>query len=381
MTVTDDLRLLLEQRPGASAKELQQLVESLGRPKPTRSEVNGALYRGETFRNDGGSPPRWYVTGDAAAQPAEAMSSRRRRPAAVRSGSDLSMGPDPEPVPPPARPLIDAMSKKELVTAICAEIGVADVGIGPGSTEPKAVFTSIVDRLELPLDRSLSKTGLAEAIARRAGLSWGSSMDSRETPSGGGDTVTADGLRQVLRAIWLIKEGASTAPVDHERPVMPPTLAPSYGLVPAAPSGGGEGTAGGEGPVHAALKEFVKNDPQAAVGEPLTYLAEDLVEPSAQRLGDEITFVTGDRVDLLMRDREGRIVVIEIEPDIGPSGHIGFHQAAKYWVLVALANDLPLDQVRRVVVARRIDGALRHSYEAKYGIESFEVRLPEAEIR
>jgi hypothetical protein len=375
MTLTDDLRLLLEQRPGASAQELQLLVESLGRPKPTRSEVNGALYRGETFRNDGGSPPRWYVTRGAATQPAGDASPRRRRPAAVRSGSDAAMGPDPEPVPVPSRPLLDAMSKKELVTAICAEIGVADVGIGPGSTEPKAVFTSIVDRLDLPLDRSLPKTGLAEAIARRAGLSWGPSMDSRATPSGGGDTVTADGLRQVLRGIWLIKGGAATTPVDHAPPVMAPTRQRSYGLVPAAPSGGGEGNAGGEGPVHAALKEFVKNDPEAAVGEPLIYLAEDLMEPSAQRLGDEITFVTGDRVDLLMRDADGRLVVIEVEPDIGPSGHVGFHQAAKYWVLVAVANGLQLDDVRRMVVARTIDAQLRKHYQATYGIEAVEIRV------
>ena len=93
---------------------------------------------------------------------------------------------------------------------------------------------------------------------------------------------------------------------------------------------------GGEGEIHAALKAKVKNDPVAAVGERLTYISEDLTD----RLGDEISFITGDRVDLLMKDEQGNYVVIEVEPAIGPADHVGFHQAAKYWVLVAVRRAL-----------------------------------------
>lgn len=403
MALIDDLRALLAQRPGSTTRELQQQLVSLGRPKPTRGDLNSLLYgHPKEFRAQGGPPPLWHLAGvGLEADPAASLSqrgssaapstshTRTRKAAAVRS-SGAPVPPLRARPPKVDRPLIDAMSKAELITTICAELGVADVGIGPGSTEPKAVFTHVIDRLGLGIDTTLSKPELGEAIAKAARLPWHPSMDSRNSPSGGGDTVTADGLRQVLRAVWAIKDGSAAVPdvaepeerrwsTDETSPIEsegPPDGA--FGLVPLpAPPGGGTGLGGGgEGPVHAALKAYVKEDPFGAIGEHLTYLAEDLTDPAPQRLGDEISFVTGDRVDLLMRDEAGRLVVIEVEPDIGPSGHIGFHQAAKYWVLVAVANGLPLDAVRRVVVARTIDSALEAHYKSGYGIESFEVTVP-----
>lgn len=113
-------------------------------------------------------------------------------------------------------------------------------------------------------------------------------------------------------------------------------------------------------------------DPVAAVGERLTYISEDLRE----QLGDEVPFITGDRVDLLMKDEQGNYVVIEVEPAIGPNDHIGFHQAAKYWVLVAVSKGIDLDRVRRMVVATAINRDLRDHYRHRYGIESVEVSLP-----
>lgn len=82
------------------------------------------------------------------------------------------------------------------------------------------------------------------------------------------------------------------------------------------PAGGG---GSGEGLIHAAIKAFIKDDPLAALGEPMTYQDEDLTE----NLGPEIRFITGDRVDLLMKDESGRYVVIEVERHIGPGDHIG----------------------------------------------------------
>jgi hypothetical protein len=144
------------------------------------------------------------------------------------------------------------------------------------------------------------------------------------------------------------------------------------GLVSTRPAGMGHSPGGGEGPIHAALKEKVKVDPLGAVGERLTYITQDLTE----RLGDEVPFITGDRVDLLMKDEHGNYVVIEVEPTIGPYDHIGFHQAAKYWVLVAVAKGINLDRVRRMVVATTIDTDMGNYYWDRYGIESVEVSLP-----
>jgi hypothetical protein len=151
-----------------------------------------------------------------------------------------------------------------------------------------------------------------------------------------------------------------------------PSAAEVPGLVAVPPRGGGRGRGGGEGPIHAALKQKVKTDSAGALGERLTYISEDLTE----RLGDEVSFITGDRVDLLMKDEQGNYVVIEVEPATGAGEHIGFHQAAKYWVLIAVAKGIDLDRVRRMVVATTIDADLRDQYRDRYGIESVEVSLP-----
>ncbi len=145
------------------------------------------------------------------------------------------------------------------------------------------------------------------------------------------------------------------------------------GLVKVPPLERGYGNGGGgEGEIHAALKAKVKSDPVTAVGERLTYLSEDLTD----RLGDETSFITGDRVDLLMKDEQGNYVVIGVEPAIGPTDHVGFHQAAKYWVLVAVSKGIDLERVRRMVVATTINTNLRNHYRDRYGIESVEVSLP-----
>ncbi len=43
-----------------------------------------------------------------------------------------------------------------------------------------------------------------EAIAQKAGLTWGPDCDSRGTISGGGSTVTRDGLEVMLKSLRRI---------------------------------------------------------------------------------------------------------------------------------------------------------------------------------
>src|SRR3546814_13423138 len=63
-------------------------------------------------------------------------------------------------------------------------------------------------------------------------------MDARASRSGGGDTVTAAGLRQVLRAVWLLKEKAPSPERsdDVDRPASTPIDAGGAAEV-ASPSG------------------------------------------------------------------------------------------------------------------------------------------------
>lgn len=79
-------------------------------------------------------------------------------------------------------------------------------GTSRGGTEPKAVLTDIVDALGLDIDPSLPKPKLAEAIARRGGQPWDSTCDSESTPSGGGGTITNEGLDRVLRSVRNLKQ-------------------------------------------------------------------------------------------------------------------------------------------------------------------------------
>jgi hypothetical protein len=88
-------------------------------------------------------------------------------------------------------------SKADVSTSIAYLIRRPPRPLGPGGTEPKALFTDILDTL----GAELSKPQLAEAIARAAGVVWDESCDSRNTPSGGGDTITTKGLMRVREAV------------------------------------------------------------------------------------------------------------------------------------------------------------------------------------
>src|SRR5207249_1419077 len=76
--------------------------------------------------------------------------------------------------------------------------------VSRGSTEPRKSFIDVIDALQLPVSRSLRKPRLAQAIVEYSGLQWDATCDSRNQPSGGGDTVTLEGLRRVRSAVRLL---------------------------------------------------------------------------------------------------------------------------------------------------------------------------------
>lgn len=92
-------------------------------------------------------------------------------------------------------------TKQDVVNDITDRLGAAKVLNSTGSTELKRVFELVVDRFELPISKELSKPALAEKIAAHAGVSWDDECDSRRSQSGGGGTVTIDGLRRVRDAV------------------------------------------------------------------------------------------------------------------------------------------------------------------------------------
>lgn len=95
------------------------------------------------------------------------------------------------------------MGKETEISEIARLVGIPDPGLGVGSSVPKALFDGVLARLGLAMGGSMPAQ--AERIVTAAGLPYDSQQfDSRSTPSGGGSTVTIDGLRQVRAAVEIL---------------------------------------------------------------------------------------------------------------------------------------------------------------------------------
>lgn len=130
--------------------------------------------------------------------------------------------------------------------------------------------------------------------------------------------------------------------------------APTLGRPPAPRQGPG-GT--GEGPEHEAIKRFIARDPEAALG-----------EIGLRWVATERRFATGDRADIVLEDRFGRLVAVEVEVDCGPDEIVGPLQCLKYRALVAGTAGRRVDEVRAILAARAVDPAVR-VWCARYGVE------------
>lgn len=92
------------------------------------------------------------------------------------------------------------MSKESEITAIARLVGIPDPGLGIGSSVPKALFDGVCRRFGL--DTSGTMPDQAERIVRAANMPYvRSAFDSRDSASGGGSTVTLDGLQQIRTAV------------------------------------------------------------------------------------------------------------------------------------------------------------------------------------
>ena len=131
------------------------------------------------------------------------------------------------------------------------------------------------------------------------------------------------------------------------------------------------GCGGGEGPIHRAIKEFIFRQPDVALssigGAPFT----------ARKL--EWVFATGDRVDVVLTDCCGKVVLVEVKPDEVDDARAPFAQAAKYRVLWNILEERAAVEIRCVVAATRISDALAKSMWRDHDVESVVVRAPRSE--
>ena len=92
-------------------------------------------------------------------------------------------------------------TKQDLFDEICQLLDFSGLRLGVGSSIPRQFFSEICERMGIP------DTGNSVDVSRRivvsAGLVWPSTADSAGTPSGGGGTVTVEGMQLILQSVIL----------------------------------------------------------------------------------------------------------------------------------------------------------------------------------
>lgn len=102
---------------------------------------------------------------------------------------------------------IGRMGKANIISDIARLAGIPDPGLGVGSSVYKALFDGVCERFGI--DSSGSMPDQAKRIVEAAGMPYVSAFDSTTTPSGGGSTVTENGLLQIKTAVQRL--------IDFER--------------------------------------------------------------------------------------------------------------------------------------------------------------------
>lgn len=95
-------------------------------------------------------------------------------------------------------------SKQDLLNLVTDQLGMPRETVGVGSSLPSTVFDTVTKRFDIP-NGSMPEIG--EALAAKAGRPWSADCDSRGSLSGGGSTVTAQGLEVMNRAIATLIGG------------------------------------------------------------------------------------------------------------------------------------------------------------------------------
>lgn len=129
--------------------------------------------------------------------------------------------------------------------------------------------------------------------------------------------------------------------------------------------GGRFGGQGGEGDVHRDLKERIAADPSAV-----------LREDGLSLFKVEFPFnCTGDRIDVVLRDKDKKFVAVEVEVDCDRDHLAGSLQCMKYRAMLAYYFERPLKEVRCVLVAHTIAPEV-NARCAAYEIETITVAKP-----
>ncbi|MGW6130220.1 DNA sulfur modification protein DndB [Cellulomonas sp. NPDC055163] len=161
-----------------------------------RRALYGSGDRVEFFSPDN---PRWVTAGVVVAKPQKDGSTA----AEVRNAFQTRVA--------AANVLVEEIepaalrTKQDALNYLCDLLGITRLSIGVGSSVPAALFDAIALRVGV---ESGPMPVVARRVVEKAGMSWSASSDSTGTPSGGGSTVTLDGLRQITKAVKQLIDAA-----------------------------------------------------------------------------------------------------------------------------------------------------------------------------
>jgi len=91
--------------------------------------------------------------------------------------------------------------KQDVLDEVCDLLGRPRAMVSTGSSLPSDVFADAARAVGVGLG---SMPEVAEAIVLKAGRRWSPSFDSRATISGGGSTVTMEGLEAMRDALRIL---------------------------------------------------------------------------------------------------------------------------------------------------------------------------------
>ncbi|PRP96454.1 hypothetical protein [Enhygromyxa salina] len=125
-----------------------------------------------------------------------------------------------------------------------------------------------------------------------------------------------------------------------------------------------------ESDAHWRIKHYINEEPSLALaklpGSPYTRSALEL----------PLRVPTKDRIDVVVRDCDGRRVLIEVKPNVGDRDIGLYAQAAKYRAIWRVLHDLGETDVRCALAAPKIPAGLAKHMREQHLIESVAVKVP-----
>ena len=117
-----------------------------------------------------------------------------------------------------------------------------------------------------------------------------------------------------------------------------------------------------ESKAHRFLKEYVANNP-----------AKVMSEEGVRHLFTEYPFCTNDQADVVLEDRFGRIIGVEVEVAIDEQNLAGILQAIKYRFMLEVTQERATGDSRALLVAYQISNGVKDVCK-KYNVEMAEVQ-------